>query len=146
MTLHRWTLTCALVVAVGLGGCRDDTPPTEVGTGATPTTTTTTVPSSPTTSVPATTVPAGPRNPHRWEGYTVGPDGATLTFSYYAGVEPCSAFDSIVADEGPDSVRVTVYERPGPEGAVCIMIAELKTASVTLAAPLGARTVVDGAA
>lgn len=107
-------------------------------------------PSSPVTSPdpgPPTTVPGDRRQPHRWEGYTVGADGATLTFTYYAGVEPCSTFDSITADESaPGSVRVTIYERPGPEGTVCIMLAQLKSASVTLGSPLGGRVVVDGAA
>ena len=95
---------------------------------------------------PVTTVLNARRQAHRWEGYTVAADGATLTFSYYAGVEPCSVFDSVVADEGPGSVRVTVYEHPGPDGVACIMIAQLKSATVTLAAPLGGRQVVDGAA
>ena len=54
-------------------------------------------------------------------------------------------FDSIVAEEGPDTVRVSIYERSGPAGTVCIMMAQLKSATVTLAAPLGGRTVVDGA-
>lgn len=94
---------------------------------------------------PGATIPDNRRQPHRWEGYTVGADGVTLTFTYYSGVEPCSAFDSIVADEGPDSVRVTIYEHAGPDGVVCIMMAQLKSATVTLAAPLAGRTVVDGA-
>ncbi len=93
-----------------------------------------------------TTIPADRRQAHRWDGYTVGADGATLTFTYYAGVEPCSVFDSIVADEGADSVRVTIYEHSGPDGVACIMIAELKSATVTLAAPLGGRQLIDGAA
>ncbi|MEA2828285.1 MAG: hypothetical protein QOG43_2724 [Actinomycetota bacterium] len=99
-----------------------------------------------TTVPPATDVPDARRQPHRWEGYTVAADGATLTFTYYAGVEPCSAFDSIVADEGPDSVRVTIYEHSGPAGVACIMLAQLKSATVTLAAPLGGRQLIDGAA
>ena len=98
-----------------------------------------------TTVPPATTIPGAKGPAHRWEGYTVGSDGVTLTFTYYAGVEPCSVFDSIVAEEGPDSVRVSIYERSGPEGTVCIMMAQLKSATVTLAAPLGGRTVIDGA-
>ncbi len=95
---------------------------------------------------PLTTIPGGRGQPQRWEGYTVGPDGVTLTFTYYAGVEPCSAFESIVADESADAVRVTIYERPAEGDVVCILIAQLKSASVTLAAPLGGRTVIDGAA
>ena len=94
---------------------------------------------------PATTTPGEKGPAHRWEGYTVGADGVTLTFTYYAGVEPCSVFDSVVAEEGPDTVRVSIYERSGPGETVCIMMAQLKSATVTLAAPLGGRTVVDGA-
>jgi len=95
---------------------------------------------------PVTTDPNDPRHPHGWDAFTVGADGRTLTFTYYAGVAPCSVFDSIVADEGAVSVRVTIYEHSGPEGVACIMLAQQKSASVTLGAPLGGRTVVDGTA
>jgi hypothetical protein len=84
----------------------------------------------------------GDRHPQQWDGYTVGADGRTLTFTYYAGVAPCSVFDSIEAEEGPDTVKVTIYERSGPPGVACIMLAQQKSASVTLAAPLGDRRVV----
>ncbi len=94
---------------------------------------------------PVTTVPGDRRHPHPWDGHTVSGDGLTLTFSYYAGIAPCSVFDSIVVEEGPDTVRVTIYEHSGPEGVACILIAQQKTASVTLAAPLGSRRLVDGA-
>ncbi len=170
---HGWRVAAiGLALTVALAGCSDDTPQ-EVRSGQTSSTTpgatvvVTTVPGGSTTtpppsdsveptppasggpgggSPPLTTVPVpGTGNPHRWEGYTVGADGTTLSFTYYAGVEPCSVFDSIVADESPDSVRVTIYERSGPDGVVCIMMAQLKTATITLAAPLGGRSVVDGA-
>ena len=159
-----------MALTLALAACSDDKPTQEVRSGSPAVTT---VPSLPPTTggpgsvdpsppvtgspggepageagptlPPVTTIP-GERGPaHRWEGYTVGADGATLTFTYYAGVEPCSVFDSIVADEGPDSVRVSIYERSGPGETVCIMMAQLKSATVTLAAPLGGRTVVDGA-
>ncbi|HVF14166.1 MAG TPA: hypothetical protein VM942_06165 [Acidimicrobiales bacterium] len=94
---------------------------------------------------PATTAPGNNRHAHSWDGSRLGADGRTVTFTYYAGVEPCSAFDSIVADEGPHTVRVTIYEHSGPEGVACIMLAQQKSASVTLAAPLGSRALVDGA-
>jgi len=94
---------------------------------------------------PVRTVPGDGRHPQPWDGHTVGGDGRTLTFTYYAGVAPCSIFDSIVAEEGPDAVRVTIYEHSGPEGVACIMLAQQKSASVTLAAPLGGRRLVDGA-
>jgi hypothetical protein len=164
----------AVALALALAGCSEATPTQEVRSGSTVATTVASRPTSsvpPTTGAPgrvdpsppltgddqgpaeeagttlppATTVP-GERGPaHRWEGYTVGADGATLTFTYYAGVEPCSVFDSIVAEEGPDTVRVSIFERSGGGDTVCIMLAQLKSATVTLAAPLGGRTVVDGA-
>lgn len=93
-------------------------------------------------------LPADPgdgRHPHPWDDHTVGTDGRTLTFTYYAGVAPCSVHDSIVAEEGPETVRVTIYERSGPDGVVCIMLAQQKSATVTLDTPLGARRLVDGA-
>ncbi|MEA2702334.1 MAG: hypothetical protein QOD63_279, partial [Actinomycetota bacterium] len=40
----------------------------------------------------------GERHPQPWDGSTVGADGLTITFTYYAGIEPCSVFDSIVAE------------------------------------------------
>ena len=94
---------------------------------------------------PPSAGPGAARDPHPWDDYTVGADGRTLTFTYWAGVEPCSVFDSIVAEEGPDSVRVTIYERSGPEGVACIMLALQKSATVSLDSPLGARRLVDGA-
>ncbi|MEA2686576.1 MAG: hypothetical protein QOE93_1771 [Actinomycetota bacterium] len=94
---------------------------------------------------PVTSVAGDPRRPHGWDGYTVASDGRTLTFTYYAGVAPCSVYDSVVAEETASTVRVTIYERSGPDGTVCIMIAQQKTATVTLEAPLGGRAVVDGA-
>ena len=50
-----------------------------------------------------------------------------------------------MAEEGPETVRVTIYERSGPDGVVCIMLAQQKSATVTLDTPLGARRLVDGA-
>jgi hypothetical protein len=86
------------------------------------------------------------RRAQRWQDYTVGPDGRTLTFRYYAGVEPCSVFDSIDAQEAPTTVTVTVYERDdAAPGQACPMLAKEKHASVTLREPLGSRRVVDGA-
>ena len=91
---------------------------------------------------PLTTVPGDRRHAQQWDSYTVAADDRTLTFLYYAGVAPCSVFDSIVADEGATSVRVTIYERSGPDGVACIMLAQEKSASITLGAPLAGRAVV----
>jgi hypothetical protein len=138
MTNRRWIATgvaLAVALTLALAACREEKPAQEVRSG-----------SPAVTTVPSVTTIPGERGPaHRWEGYAVGTDGVTLTFTYYAGVEPCSVFDSIVAEESPDTVRVSIYERSGPGETVCIMMAQLKSATVTLAAPLGGRTVVDGA-
>jgi len=168
-------MAMAMALTLALAACSDDKPTQEVRSGSPVVTTVASRPTSSapptagapgsvdpsppvagspggepagdagTTPSPETTTPGVKGPAHRWEGYTVGADGVTLTFTYYAGVEPCSVFDSIVAEEGPDSVRVSIYERSGPGETVCIMIAQLKSATVTLTAPLGGRTVVDGA-
>jgi hypothetical protein len=135
-------------------------PSTPATNPALPRATSTSAPSSPrATLAPRTTVapkpattttpppPAsGRRRPVRWTDYAVAADGRTLTFRYYSGIEPCSVFDSITAQESPSQVVVTIHERndAGPDTA-CIMIAKEKFASVRLAAPLGGRRVVDGA-
>ncbi len=172
LTPGRMLAAAGVSLALALAGCADSNPDEEVRAGRTTATTgstvVTTVPSGQTSTAPApgptptpgpaptsppadedpsptTTIPGDRGQPHRWEDYTVGADGATLTFTYYAGVEPCSVFDSIVADEGADSVRVTIYEKAAGGETMCIMIAQLKSATVTLTAPLGGRTVIDGA-
>lgn len=90
--------------------------------------------------------PGGNRHAQAWESYSVAEDGRTMTFTYYAGVEPCSVFDSVQAVEGDSTVEVTIYERDdSAPGTACIMVAVQKTATVALQAPLGTRAVVDGA-
>lgn len=90
--------------------------------------------------------PGQGRHPVAWQGYSVDADGRGLTFTYYSGVEPCSVYDSASVLEGPDQVEVTIYERDdAPPGTACVMLAKEKSATVTLAAPLAGRTVVDGA-
>ena len=138
-------------------------PDQPVGTTEPPATTPATAPpgtSNPTTAAtqpPANQPPANPppptppppaagdRHPAGWESFQVGADGRTLVFTYYAGIAPCSVFDSITAVEGPSQVTVTIYERSdvGPDVA-CIAIAQRKTATVTLDSDLAGRTVVDG--
>lgn len=113
-----------------------------------PRTTTTAV--RPTTTAPAPTTPTTrfPGDTRRavgWDRYTASGDGRTLTFSYYSGVPPCSVADGIQVEESSATVRVTIYERDDSRGQPCIAIAQQKSTSVTLATPLGNRTVVDGA-
>ncbi len=112
-------------------------PQTTPTTGATP--------PAPVPDPPGPPPGAGARHPIGWESFQAGADGRTLVFTYYAGVAPCSVFDSINATEGPGQVTVTIYERSdvGPDVA-CIAMAQQKSATVTLGADLGGRTVVDG--
>ncbi len=74
-------------------------------------------------------------------------DGSVLRISYTAGVEPCSVLDRVEVAETGDTVTVTVVEGSDPAfpDAACIALGVLKAVEVPLAAPLGTRTVVDGA-
>ncbi|MFM9367456.1 hypothetical protein [Streptomyces sp. Da 82-17] len=72
-------------------------------------------------------------------------DGRTLTLRFWGGA--CSEYSARATESGSE-VRVAVTEKPQKKGQVCVMIAEERTAEVTLDEPLGERTVVgtDGAA
>jgi hypothetical protein len=120
-------------------GTTPTTPPPQATTPTTPS-----PPPPPVPDPPPTAAPGG-RHAAGWESFQVGADGRTLVFTYYAGVAPCSVFDSIDAVEGPAQVTVTIYERSdvGPDVA-CIAIAQQRSATVTLDYDLGGRTVVDG--
>jgi len=128
-------------------------PTTNTTVGAATTTTRLRTPSTtvrPTTTAPAPTTPTTrfPGETRRavgWDRYTASGDGRTLAFSYYSGVPPCSIEDGTQVEESGATVRVTIYERDGSQGQPCILIAQQKSASVTLATPLGNRRVVDGA-
>ena len=61
---------------------------------------------------------------------------------------PCGADYRAQVSETLDRVYIRLRELPhaGPQGGVaCPAIAQLRTVTVTLAAPLGSRAVVDGA-
>jgi hypothetical protein len=125
------------------------TPPPTVGQPRTthPAAPPLTPPTESTTTTRPPTPPCckGP-DPVRWESYTVSSDGRTLTFKYWSGVDACSKFDHASADESPSRVVVTIWERDVTNGNPCVAMAQEKFATVTLQAPLGNRTVVDGAA
>ncbi|MDI3387196.1 hypothetical protein QIS99_13440 [Streptomyces sp. B-S-A8] len=72
-------------------------------------------------------------------------DGRKLTLHFWGGA--CSEYTAR-ATESASEVRVAVAEKPQKKGEVCVMIAEERTAEVTLDKPLGERTVVgtDGVA
>ena len=88
------------------------------------------------------------KNPHavRWESYSASPDGRTLTFTYWSGVDECSRLDRVDVRESASNVVVTIYERDITNGNPCVAMAQQKHATATLQAPLGGRTVIDGAA
>jgi hypothetical protein len=73
--------------------------------------------------------------------------GRELMVVFWSGIEPCYVLDSVVVEEKPDLVTITLYEGHDPDkpDAVCIEIAVLKMVEVTLERPLGDRRVIDGA-
>ncbi|GEC08827.1 membrane protein [Streptomyces spinoverrucosus] len=70
------------------------------------------------------------------EGYTA--EGRELTVSFTGGV--CADYEA-KAVEGPDTVTVTVTEKPWPD-KVCILIAKVHYRTVQLDEPLGDRKVI----
>ena len=154
--MRRLTLAMALllVLAAAVAGCGDeDSPTVDVGSGgdadqpvSTDVDPGTTAPFDPATGAR----PAEPRGglddprPTTIEGLTVV-DDQTLQVRFYNGVDACYGVDRVEVAETPDSVGVAVFTGGLPEarGMVCIEIAELRSVTVTLEAPLGARTVVD---
>ncbi|MDI3403096.1 hypothetical protein [Streptomyces cavernicola] len=66
-------------------------------------------------------------------------DGQKVTLQFWGGA--CSEYTARATESGGE-VRVAVAEKPQKKGQVCVMIAEERTADVTLDKPLGERTVV----
>jgi hypothetical protein len=71
-----------------------------------------------------------------------------LEVRFYNGVEDCYGLDRVEVEETATDVTVTVVtgSRPDVAGRACIEIAELVVTVVTLDAPLGERTLIDGSA
>lgn len=71
-----------------------------------------------------------------------------LAVRFWGGVAPCSVVGRVEVDETAERVRVTVFSGrdPAPGRVACIELAVYQEVVVELAAPLGARVVVDGAA
>lgn len=90
---------------------------------------------------------AGTR-PIPWTGAEPIGDGATLRVTWISGVEPCQVLDRVEVAETETEVQVTLVEGSDPASpdAVCIELGVSKAVEVDLSAPLGERTVVDGAA
>lgn len=113
-------------------------------------------------TAPSTTIPApGGGQPKRVEpvaGATdlrkqpfqsAAPAGAqSLAVRFWSGVEPCYVLGRVDVSESADKVTITLWTGlgPGAAGMACIQMAGHYEVIVQLQAPLGGRTVVDGAA
>jgi hypothetical protein len=90
---------------------------------------------------------AGER-PDSWErAAVVSPDGRTIGVTWTGGIPECHALAGVVAEEGPDEVRIALRtgepEGKGPEA--CILLGVPAVALVRLREPLGPRRLVDAA-
>lgn len=81
---------------------------------------------------------------------TVDASGMTLTVTVVgapdAGDKPCGADYTAEAVESENGVVVIVYEHRNTVPAMCTAVGAFRTAQVTLAEPLGSRTLIDLAA
>jgi hypothetical protein len=146
-----------------------DAPPTPPSTTATtprpPASPTTLAPDTPVSTVvpraPSTTLAPGGGQPKRVQpvaGATdlrkqqfesAVPAGAqALAVRYWSGVEPCYVLGRVDVAEAAGKVTITLWtgSAPGTAGMACIQMAGYYEVIVQLQAPLGGRTVVDGAA
>ena len=66
---------------------------------------------------------------------------------FWSGVEPCYVLGRVDVAEAADKVTITLWTGlgPGAAGMACIQMAGYYEVIVQLQAPLGGRTVVDGA-
>jgi hypothetical protein len=104
-------------------------------------------------SVPTTNEQAtGQESSSAWVGpsvdsATVDASGMTLTVSFVGapdgGDKPCGADYTAEAVESGTAVVVIVYEHRNPFPGACEAVGALRTARVTLAKPLGDRTLID---
>lgn len=73
---------------------------------------------------------------------------ARLRVHWTGGVEPCYVLDRVEVTETAETVTVTLFQGSDPTAPpdqACIEIGVFKAVEVDLEAPLGDRTVVDGA-
>ncbi len=73
---------------------------------------------------------------------------SSVAVRFWDGVEPCSVVGRVDVAESADRVTITLWTGTGPgaEAMSCIALAVYKEVVVSLSAPLGGRTIVDGAA
>jgi hypothetical protein len=85
---------------------------------------------------------------HAFDHVVVNDDGSSVTVYFWSGVEPCYVLDHVDVDEGPDALTITLFEGHDTTAGdvACIDIALLKKVVVELDAPVGERSIVDGAA
>jgi hypothetical protein len=87
-------------------------------------------------------------HPSAFTGVEPSDDDLSLTVSFSMGVDTCYSLDRVEVDETDTTVTVTLFVGGNPDVApdtACIEIAELRSVTVPLDAPLGDREVVDGA-
>ncbi|HEX6595368.1 MAG TPA: hypothetical protein VF045_00430, partial [Acidimicrobiales bacterium] len=73
---------------------------------------------------------------------------SSVAVRWWDGVEPCTVLGRVDVAESADRVTITLWTGigPGAESTSCIALAVYKEVVVPLSAPLGSRTIVDGAA
>ena len=86
---------------------------------------------------------------HKQAFQSAVPAGAqSLAVRFWNGVEPCYVLGRVDVTETAEKVTITLWTGTGPgsAGMACIQMAGYYEVIVQLQAPLGGRTVVDGAA
>ncbi|GAA0941047.1 hypothetical protein GCM10009560_52740 [Nonomuraea longicatena] len=73
--------------------------------------------------------------------------GRKVKLVWWSGVEPCTVLDRVQVRQTRSKVTITLFEGTPAKAknTACIAIAVQKTTTVRLKAPVGRRTLVDGA-
>ena len=132
-------------------------PPTTVAPGPDTPVSTVVPPTAPSTTIPApgggqpkrVEPVAGATDLRRQPFQSATPAGAqSLAVRFWKGVEPCYVLGRVDVSESAEKVTITLWTGTGPgaAGMACIQMAGYYEVVVQLQAPLGDRTVVDGAA
>jgi hypothetical protein len=74
----------------------------------------------------------------------IGADGNRLDIGFSMGADACYAVEAVDVIEADDRVTVDIIVAPREPGRACIAIAEARSVSVELAAPLGDRSLEVG--
>ena len=78
------------------------------------------------------------------DGELVAVDGRQITIGFWMGVEDCYAVELAEVEETEDLVKVNISVAARDVEAMCIEIAEARSVTLDLAAPLGDRVVQIG--